>query len=289
MSSPPRDGAELGGRPFLRGMAIGVGCLLLIVFFAVLQFPWERLRPSAIVLLERGTGAQVELADLAMGWSWTGPTMTTEGLVLTWPGMDPLRVDAAELGPALSFSWLSGEPALTVDLALAGGTIRGTVWPLGEIGFDGDFAGLLGSALPLPPGTDTLPLDGVLSGEADLRRRAGVWQGDLRLAGEDGSLLLPGVPIAIPFDQVEIEVHLDEGGAITIHQVRLDGPMASFDASGTIGAGASLELAPLALDVDLRGVASALQDSLRSQGIPLDGSGNGRATISGSLSRPILR
>lgn len=289
MTSPPRRGAEPSERPWLRGFAIGLGCLLLTLFLAVLQFPWERLVPRASGLVAQTTGARVELADLGMGWSWTGPTLAIEGLRLTWPGSEPVFVDAAELGPAFSSSWLSGEPALAVDLALAGGEVGGTLWPTGEIGFDGDFEGLESEALPLPPGTEELPLAGVLSGEADLRRGANGWQGDLVLAAADGNLLLPGVPVAIPFDEIEVDIDLGEGGAITVHELHLDGPMASFDVTGNVSPAPRLDMAPLNLDVDLRAVSPALHDPMRSQGIVLDAAGNGHATVSGTLSQPIIR
>ena len=65
--------------------------------------------------------------------------------------------------------------------------------------------------------------------------------------------------------------------------------MASFDATGRIGASASFLQAPLDLQIDLRGIAPPLQDPLRAQGIRLDAEGNARVTISGTATRPNVR
>ena len=273
-----------------RGVWIAVGCVALTLFFSVLQFPWERFRPFVQDSLARATGADVQMADLGMGLSLAGPTVKLAGLELRWPGEAPLRVDRAEAGLAYSFSWLRARPALAIDAELGGGELDGTVWPLGEMGFDGAFEDLGTETLAnLPFGAEELPVEGLLSGDIDVRREAEGWRGSVAVEGLDGNLLLPGLPIALPFDDLQLVLDLEDDGSIRVRRAQLEGPMASFDATGTIGASASLVSAPLEIDVELSSVSPALQTPLQRQGIPLDAGGGARFSLGGTASRPTFR
>ncbi len=277
------------GNRLAQGGCLTVGGVILILLFAALQFPWERMRPIFESQLAMATGANVRLEALDLGISTRGPVADVMGLSMTWPGQPPFVLEMARVGPALSTSWFSGQPALAVDMAIAGGGVVGTIWPTGDLGFDGSFRDINPELLPLPQGSSPSPIDGVVSGTADVEQIAGQWAGDLRLNGQHGSVALPGLPLALPFDELAIDVTLGEDGSVEIRQASLDGPMASFDAQGAVGAAASMDLAPIDLQVDLRGVQQALHDPMRQQGIQLDGNGAGRVTVSGTASRPVLR
>lgn len=281
------SGGLAGGA--VRGGFLTLACLALIAVFTLMQFPWDRFRPWLVSEITRASGADVELGELHLGFSLRGPVADLMGLQMSWPGQPVILLDMARVGPAFSTTWFQGEPALAIDVSIAGGTIDGTVWPLGALAFDGSFDEIDTTALPLPAGFDPPPVDGVVSGEADLAQVAGRWAGEFEVTGANGSVAMPGVALAIPFDDLLVAATLGEDGSITILEARLDGPMASFDAEGSVGASARLELAPLDLRVQLRGVQPALAQPLRSQGIRLDGAGTAQVTVQGTPSQPLIR
>ncbi len=281
------SGGLAGGA--VRGGFLALACVALIGVFTLMQFPWDRFRPWLVSELRNASGADVELGELHLGFSLRGPVADLMGLQMSWPGQPPIVLDMARVGPAFSTTWLQGEPALAIDVSIAGGRIDGTVWPLGAIAFDGSFDEIDPGALPLPTGAGPPPVDGLVSGEADVAQIGGRWTGDLEVTGVNGSVAMPGVALALPFDDLLVAASLAEDGTLTIHEARLDGPMASFDAEGSVGASARLELAPLDLRVQLRDVQPALAQPLRSQGIRLDGAGSAQLTVSGTPSRTVIR
>lgn len=282
----PAGAADADRRPVLRGVAIGAACLLLTLVFAALQFPWDRLSPWLIGQIERATGVRMEIGQLGPSWSLTGPAARVDNLVLHLPGRTPLLIDWLRARPALSLSWLAGEPALGLVVGLAGGEVAGTLWPAGESGFDGDFHDVDTTRLPEAMRADDLPLEGLLSGAADLRQRGGRWAGELEVTGTDGSLLLPNLPIALPFDQVHAEVQLDEAGLLTLEGGTLDGPLASFEAEGTVTLDGAGRPEALDLQVTMRDVDPSLRGMLANQGFRLNADGGADLAIRGSARAP---
>lgn len=273
-------------RGLLRGAGIAFGCVLLTLVFALAQFPWDRLTPWLVGQIERATGARMEIAHLGASWSTRGPAAELQGLVLHFPGEEPLAIERLRVRPAFSASWLAGEPALAIELALAGGQVWGTVWPTGESGFDGSFEDI--DTVELPPAFTPadLPLDGLLSGDADLRRRDGHWVGELSIYGEDGSLALPGLPIALPFDEFAANLSLGEDGNLSIEDGRFEGPLASFDATGTVALDAAGRPGALDLVVRVRDIDPSLQGIAESQGFLLNTSGGAEIVIRGTVDVP---
>ncbi len=284
--SPHRQGVASRG---LRGLWIGLGCLLLVLLFTLLQFPWDRLRPWIIEQLRATTGAEFELTRLDLGLSLRGPTATCTGLTLRWPGSPTLVLDRAEIAPALSLSWLRGAPALAVQIELADGVVEGTLWPSSEPAFDGGFENLDLAALPLAPEPEPLPLDGSVSGRADVVLQRGRWVGALRVHAVEGSLVLPGFPLAIPFDQLAVDLDLGPDGRVAVRKAEIEGPMVSAVARGALGPAPRLQLAPLDLEVELRAMEPALADPLRGQGISVDETGRASFRVEGTGGRPLIR
>jgi len=281
------SGGLTGGA--VRGGFLTLACIALVAIFTLLQFPWDRFRPWMESQISLATGADVKLGALHLGVSLRGPVADLMSLQMSWPGQPSLVLDMARVGPALSTTWFQGEPALAIDVAIAGGRVDGTVWPLGALAFDGSFDDIDPAALPLPASMRPSPLDGIVSGEADVAQVDGHWVGDLEVSGENGSVALPGMALAIPFDEIALAATLVDDGSIEILEARLDGPMASFDAEGSLGASTRFEQAPLDLRVQLRGVQPALAGPLQSQGIRLDGAGTAQLTVQGTPGRPVIR
>ncbi|MCP5058207.1 MAG: type II secretion system protein GspN [bacterium] len=270
----------------MRGLGIGLGCLLLTLVFAALQFPWNRLTPWLVGQVEQATGARIEVAQLGSGWAMGGPAADLQGLVLHMPGEAPLEIDRLRVRPALSASWFDGEPALAIDLSLGEGQVRGTVWPAGAAGFSGSFDDIYTADLPGALDLSSLPLDGSLSGDADVRHLENRWAGDVSILGSDGSLVLPGLPIALPFDEFSADFRLEEETGVELDSVRFEGPMASFDGEGTV----ALDPAgrPGALDLEIRvwGVDPSLRGMAESQGFRLGASGEAEISLSGTANAP---
>ncbi len=274
---------------WLRRLAIAAGCLVLTLMFAVAQFPWERLAPWLVGRIEQATGTRMELARLEGSWSATGPAAVLHGLVVHVPGRGPLAFERLRVRPALSTSWLAGEPALGVELALAGGSVVGTVWPVGEAGFDGRFDGIDTAALPEALAPDGLPVDGVLSGASDVRRQGHLWVGEVSVKGNDGSLALPSLPIALPYDTLLAELRLGEDGQVALDQGSLQGPLASFEAAGSLALDGAGRPGALDLTVLMRDVDPSLRGMLEQQGFRLDAGGGAEIAVGGTVAAPQIQ
>ncbi|MBW2240535.1 MAG: type II secretion system protein GspN [Deltaproteobacteria bacterium] len=288
-ASPPGEPSGLArgerGR-LMRGLGIGFGCLLLTLVFAVAQFPWDRLTPWLVGQVEQASGARLEVAHLGSGWAMGGPAADLQGVVLHLPGEAPLEIDRLRVRPALSASWLDGEPALAIDLSVGEGQVRGTVWPSGATGFDGSFEDIYTADLPETLDLSNLPLDGLLSGDVDVRHVENRWAGDVSILGSDGSLVLPGLPIALPFDEFTADLRLEEETGLELENVRFEGPMASFDAEGTVALDAAGRPGALDLEIRVWGVDPSLRGMAESQGFPLGANGEAEISLGGTANAP---
>lgn len=284
MSSP-----EVGsGRG--RTLAIFLACVVLTLLFVLWLFPYDRLGGFLTGQLQAATGAQVVIGSVETGLAG-GPALVAQELVLSWPDGTEFTLERVAVRPALAFSWLRGAPALHVDLMSPAGHIVGTLWPGAPLAFDGSGTALDPAALPPALlGDDPPPIAGLLDADLELATsEAGILHGQLEFRSEDGSLLLPDPPIAIPYTALAGELSRDESGETTLHALTLEGPLLSLEGRGTLGASRHLELAPLSLDVTIRSVEPALEPLLAPLGISLDSNGETGLQITGTLSQPVFR
>jgi type II secretion system protein N len=281
--------AATGGR--LNRIGLALGCALLTALFTFLLFPWDRLAPWVSREISLGSGAQVTVRATHAGLGWLGPHLRVEGVSLRWPDGRNLQLDTGSVRPALSFSWLRGAPALAV--AASGPDIRGrgTFWP-GQPAFagnveTGDAAVILASWVP--PGGPVL--SGPLRARFDLAAPPipGPPTGTIQLDGKDGSVALPGLPLALPYQSLAGKLRLEPGRPLRIDDLQLTGPLLSLDATGTVGLGPDPATAPLDLQVSLRGVDRALARPLSALGIRLAADGSGRVRLGGTLGAPAVR
>jgi type II secretion system protein N len=226
-----------GGR--LQRIGVVAGCVLLTALFTFLLFPWERLAPWVSRQIAAGSGAQVSVHGTRAGIGWLGPRLRVDGVSLRWADGRALQLDSGSVRPALSFSWLRGAPALAVDARGPGIEGHGTLWP-DRPAFDGaietgDAAALLTSWIP--PGGPSL--SGPLRARLDLTtpRAAGPPTGTIQLSGKDGSLALPGLPMALPYQSLAGTLRLELGRPLRIDGLKLTGPLLSLEASGTVRLG----------------------------------------------------
>jgi type II secretion system protein N len=270
-------------------IGLPLASLALVVIFALILFPYGRLRDSAIAELARATGASVSLDDLEGGLSVGGPRLVGTNLLLRWPDRQELLLERARMRPAWSLSWLWGEPAFHLDLAGPAGSIAGTTWRVPGLAFEGRARGIQLSLLPLDHLADPLPVLGRLDAEIDLRPGPNGPTGEIRFESWDGSVALPQLPFAFPFEEAHGELERSESGAVTVREFELSGPMFEVVAEGTVAASRQLEDAALDLEVDLVVVDPTLREMVQPFGIRLDPKGAGHFRLTGTVSRPVIQ
>ena len=282
-----RQGARRArAHPGRRPTALVAAALLLVALLVVARFPYRRLLPPVLEAASAATGARIAVGDVGLGLGVGGPRIVATDLSLEWPATAALRLATLRVRPAWSLAWLSGAPRWYVEAAgdlgswagvLAGDQLAGQ-WS--EVEVDALPWGLLGSAAPL---------HGRVSGQLDLTRADGAWQGSAQLLGNGGSVDLPGLPVAIPFEALQADLRVGPG-SVTLTGGRIEGPLVTASLSGTATEeGASFSSWPLELDVEIEEVDAALRGYLSPMGIPVGTDGRAKVRVTGSLGAPYLR
>jgi type II secretion system protein N len=263
-----------------------VGALLLLLVFAAARFPYARLLPPVLDAARAATGAEIEVAELGLGLGLAGPHVVANGVRVHWPAAPELRFEAVRVRPAWSFSWLSGTPLWHVDAAGAPGAFSGEVSP-GRVA--GEWTEVDTTALPWVLLGALAPLSGRVSGEVDLAHTDGAWQGTAELAGREGSVDLPGLPVAIPFEAIEARLEVSPA-LLRLASGRIEGPLVTANVGGTATPenGGSFSAWPLDLEVDIESVDPALRGYLAPLGIPVEGGGRAKVRVTGTLAAPYL-
>jgi type II secretion system protein N len=229
------------------------------------------------------TGARVEIAELGLGVGWGGPEAVAHGLVLHWPGSEPLRLDRVGVRPAWTPAWLRGEPHWHVAASGPPGQFSGEV---ALDGIEGELTEVDSGALPWAVLGTIPPIAGRVSGLVDLSFRDGLVIGVADIVSDNGSVDFAGLPVAIPYESLAARVDLSPG-ELELTAARLAGPLitARFSGSATPGPGAPVSW-PLALQVHIEQVDPALRNHLAPLGIRLDREGQASLQVSGSLGAP---
>jgi type II secretion system protein N len=269
----------------MRRGALVAGIVLLLLVFLAARFPYRRLLPPLLETARAATGAEIDVTDLGLGMGLGGPEVVASGVRLRWPAASELVLDEVSVRPAWSFAWLTGSPRWHVDASGAPGAWRGVVAPDRVAG---KWSEVDTDALPWAMLGALAPLHGRLSGSVELARSDGAWAGSAELAGGEGSVDLPGLPVAIPFVALVAQLAVAPE-QVTISSARLEGPLVTANVAGTASAsGGSPSVWPLDLDVEIEQVDPALRSYLGPLGIPVDANGHARLRVTGSLSAPYL-
>lgn len=276
-------------RPLL-WVGVPLAGMLLVALFVFLGFPYDLLREALAAQVSAASGARIAIAELAPRVSPLGPALEARGVSAELPDGTRLRLDRARLRPAWSLSWLRGAPALAVDLAAPEGRLHGTLYAGGEPGFDGALEGVVLKDLPLEAWVPDLALDGLADADVDVVRGEAGPTGRVALHAREGSVGLPGLPVALPFARFEADAELGaDGRLLRVERLVLDGPMLAVEGEGELGAAARVEAAPLSGHVRLDVRESGVRPMIQGLGIRLDRDGRAEATLSGTLGQPRLR
>ncbi len=265
--------------------ALVLGVVLLFAVFVAARFPYQRLLPPLLQAASAASGAQIEVSRLALGLGWLGPHVAASDVRLRWPVAPELVLDSVHVRPAWSFAWLTGSPVWHVAAEGPPGS-----WD-GELAADhvaGRWTEVDTDALPWVLLGTTAPLHGRISGVVDLSRSDGAFSGSAQLEGADGSIDLPGLPVAIPFEALVAELAIAPD-LLTVSSGRISGPLVTASIAGTATAeGGAFAVWPIDLAVEIEEVDPALRGYLTPLGIPVDGQGHAKLRVTGSLSAPYL-
>jgi len=277
---------EVLPRPLI---AIGVPCagVLLIAFFLIRGFPYDKLGDLIANRIEQSRGIHLVVGDV-------GPTLQLAGIALegtqlraTFPNRMPQQIDRALVRPAWSLSWLTGEPAFHVELEGPSGQADGTLrWNGGA-----SWVGAVHDARPeLPPIADWIPvggLEGSLKATLDLSMGESGLEGLVEFEIEDGSISLPGFPAPLPFENLTGAVTLGGDAYAKLISLSFEGPTASGSGSGKIGRAEPLEQAPIGFEFQLD-INPQLAGTLRGA-VKINRQGKALAKISGTVAEPKIR
>jgi type II secretion system protein N len=265
----------------LRGLGFGLLALLGIAAIAVAAFPFERLAPALSARIERETGVATRIETLGAKLALSGPTLEASGVTLRWPSGEVLAVDAVRARPARASEWLRGVPTAHVAVEASYGSFDGD---LSREAVHGQLARFDFARLPAAWfGEAGSPLAGEIDARVDLVRLGEQWSGTVTLAGGEGSLTLPGSPVAIPFERIDAAARLDDTGMLHLESLVLAGPMLSARAAGTVASGSGgPATGAVAIEAKIERLDPALMPSLAQYGLKLDAAGAGQIHLGGT-------
>ena len=280
--------ALAGGRRRLAALACAYAALTTV--FIAAGFPYERFTPRIAAAIGSATGAQVSVRRLDFAVRWLRPMLLANDVDLSWPDGFHLHLTRARVGPAISRSWLRGEPSVALALASELGQVEGTARLGRAPGFDGELRGVALEKLPSDALAPGLHLSGSLDATLDVRATGdGGSEGSVQLRAHDGSITPPNLPIGLPFTKLDADLALGGPVLLTIKSLGLEGPLVAGNGAGTVGRARALDEAPLSLELHLQAHDPGLQQLLVAQGLPLAADGSANLLISGTLASPGLR
>lgn len=274
-----------------RYLAMPITGLGLTLLFIHLGFPYEPLVARAFEMIEPQLGITIACDEVWGDIGFFGPAIQARGVVVSRRDGDDVEIERLSLRPAWSTSWLRGQPSVYVEARTPIGDVSGEIAVGDPVAVDGSFESLDLAALPIAKYVDGLNLRGSLDAEIDLHYDAeNHWIGSATLSVEDGSLGLPGQPVAIPFETLDAQLSLgpEDGIFLTIDSATLVGPMVAASASGQIARG---RRGPDKIDIEfeLSVVDETLRPLFRRLGLRLGDDGKIQARLGGTLANPVLR
>jgi type II secretion system protein N len=285
MSEIPVESAGLRRREIA---SIAFAALALTAFFMVLRFPYDRLGLAIAQRIERETGAHVTLGPVSLALVRWGPGIAATGVQIAQPDGTRLDLDRLGVRPALALAWLRGRPALATEIESARGGASGVITFGAEPGFSGTLTNLDLEQLPQQRLGAPLRLTGRADADLDVVMREAGPDGDVEFEARDGLLTHPNIPLPVPFQKLVGEIALGGDAWADIRKFELTSPLATGHATGSVGRSPQFASAPLKLEIQLS-VSSAVQGSLRSQGVAIGNDGQIHVNVAGTPARPVVR
>jgi type II secretion system protein N len=282
------DAAEIATPRQLRVMPTLLAAIAVTLVFMVVRFPYDRLALSLAQRIEKQTGARIALGPISLALVRLAPGLAAQNVSIAQADGTRIDLDRIAVRPAASFAWLRGAPALAVDVASARGGASGVVTFGDSPGFTGTLENVDLEQLPQQRIGAPLRMKGHADADVDVTIREAGPEGDVEFEARDGLLQHPSLPMDMPFQKLTGEIGLGGDNYAEIRKFELASPLASGHAGGKIGRAPAFATAPLALELEFT-VSSAVQGSLRSQGVAIGNDGQIHVNVSGTPARPVVR
>ena len=272
-------------------IAIGIPCagVLLVAFFLIRGFPYDKLGELIAKRIEQSHGIHLAVGDVGPALQLAGLALEATQLRVAFPGRSPQQIDRALVRPAWSMSWLTGEPAFHVELESPSGSANGTLRWNGAASWVGT---LRGARPELPPIADWIPIggfEGTLEASLDISMDEAGLEGFVEFEIRDGSISLPGLPATpLPFESLTAAMSLGGDAYVKLTSLSFEGPLASGSGSGKIGRAEQLEQAPIGFEFKLD-IKPELARAVGGGGVKINPRGDALARISGTVAEPKIR
>ncbi len=286
-AAPARPMAALP-RPLV-WLGVPLLALALIATFMVMRFPYPLLRDFLVEEVRGATGVDLAIQELGPSFGLGGPAVRATNVRATWLSGESVELDHLKLRPAWSLAWLRGNPAIHADFAGPLGAASGTLTMGDAPGWDGDLEQVDAGRLPLATFFDGASLEGRVDADVDLAVPAGAApEGSVTFEASEGSLALPGFPMALPYEQLRGDLVFGGETYLQVNSLELQGPLISGTATGTVGNARRFDSAPIRIEAELS-AQPAMRAALQGAGIRIGRDGKAQVSISGTPANPVMR
>jgi type II secretion system protein N len=269
-----------------RVFAIAIGGIVLFAVFLFRGFPYDALGEHIASALEPH-GVRLQMASLGPAFQLAGPALEASGVRATLSGGQMFEFDRALVRPAWSLAWFALKPALYLEVESPLGAAEGVLELSDSPAWEGELIGLDLKQLPIAA-LPSARIEGRLDATLDVAIVEGAPQGPAEFEIHDGTLTIPGSPIALPFESLRADMVLGGTAYAEVESIELRGPLASASGGGRIGNAASFARAPLDFDVSLE-VKPAFAGAARAAGLRVDPQGASQLQLTGTVSNPKIR
>jgi type II secretion system protein N len=272
----------------LKAAGVALAGAALIAGFIVAGFPYDRLGEYIEAEVQQATGVALAIGTLEPSLGFLGLGLQASDLSLRWPEGELLALDSARLRPAWSLSWLRGAPAIRAHLAGPLGEADGTLTLNGFGAWNGDFHDLDLAGLPIESAWPDAELEGIAEAFVDLRMSDAGLEGRVTFEAQDGIVLLPILPTALPYDGLSGDIEFGGNALASVKSFALAGPLLNAEVTGSVEHAPVFADAPLSLSVVLRS-QPGVRPLLESAGLRVKPDGSARVTVRGTTSNPVVR
>lgn len=273
---------------WFRTLVVPIAGVVLVLLFMLRGFPYDAIAGRITSALEPAIGARLHIAELEPVFGWSGPAVQATGIRAIFPAERTLRIDRVLVRPAWSIAWFQGNPAFYVEIDSPDGLATGVIETGENPHFEGSVENLNLRELAFIDMLSSGGIEGRMDATFSLQMGELGPEGPVSFVVRDGSLSIPNIPVALPFQKISGEIELGGDAYLTLASLTLEGPIVSGTGSGTIGRATSFDRAPLRMEFKLN-VKPALAGGVRSAGLRVDRKGNTTVRITGTVQAPNIR
>ncbi len=273
---------------WFRVLFVPIAGFLLILFFVIRGFPYGIITDRVISSLEPALGIQLDIVEFGPSFGWAGPGLEAEGVRATFPDAKTLSIDRMMVRPAWTTAWFRGDQAFHIELESPSGSATGAIEVGESPSWEGSIENLDLAEVSMFDAVPSGAIQGRMDATFSLQEDELGAKGPVTFEMRDGSLSVPDVPVALPFQKITGKLELGGDAYLTIESLILEGPIVSGSGNGTIAKAATFALAPLRMEFDLN-VKPALAGGVRSAGMRVNSKGDTKVRISGTVASPQLR